>query len=166
MKRLICAVCFLIAGAGSARAQLPLPLHFQANAGIASPVRNEKDFYKQGIHVGVGAKIALIPLQVDAAYDRMGGIGATKDLSILSLGASAPISVTPPLLPVGVYFIVGGGLYRHDGAVKATDFGVNGGVGARVGIPGISLYAEARGVAVLDNINKLTYFTVGAGIRL
>ncbi|HUP90391.1 MAG TPA: outer membrane beta-barrel protein [Longimicrobiales bacterium] len=167
------AVLILLCAANTAHAQLPI--HFSANAGIAAPFSNEKDVYKNGYHVGVGAKLMLVPLEFNASLDHMGENGKfanQKDLNIASVGATIPISITPGLLPVGLYFIAGGGVYKHSastttgGELKGTDFGANGGAGVRVGIPGIaSIFAEGRGVAIFATGNKLTYITAAVGIR-
>lgn len=156
-------VLLVLAGAADAYAQLPLQVSL--NGGVAVPVRNEGDTYDNGIHVGLGLKFPLIPVRLEASYDKMPARGATEDLSVLGGGIAVPIGITPPLLPVGLYAIVGGGVYRTDAERTATDFGINGGVGVRAGIPGISLFAEGRAVGVLDEINKRTYVTAAVGIR-
>lgn len=166
-------VLLLLCATSSAHAQLPI--HFSANAGIAAPFHSEKDVYKNGYHVGVGAKLMLVPLEFNASLDHMGQNGRVanqKDLNIASVGATVPISITPGLLPVGVYLIAGGGIYKHSAStlqgadLKGTDFGANAGAGLRVGIPGIaSIFAEGRGVGIFATGNKLTYITAAVGIR-
>ena len=160
MRKLFLAVVTLLFCAAHAHAQLPI--HFSANAGIAKPVSNDADAWNSGYHFGVGAKIALIPLQFDAALDHMGAKGATGDLNVGSVTADLNVPVTPGLLPAGLYLLAGGGFYH---ALSATNAGVNAGVGVRLGIPGISLFAEAKGNGVFRTGNKLTYGTLGAGLR-
>lgn len=156
------AVVFL-----AARADAQLPIHFSANAGIAKPFSNEKDLFGNGYHVGVGAKVALIPIQLDAAYDHMGfddnsnANAQSDDLNITSVTASLALPITPPLLPVGAYLLAGGGLYHHP---TKTDVGITAGAGVKVGA-GLNVFAEARGHAVNREGNKITYATLAAGIR-
>ena len=167
-RSLLLGALLLSVAAAPARAQLPIQIGF--NGGTAVPVRNEKDNFNAGFHFGATAKVILIPLQIDAAIDHMGGTTSTtnptaKDLNIASAGVSVPISLTPPLLPFGVYLIGGAGLYHHKSTISHTDTGLNAGAGVRLGIPGVHLFAEGRGVAVLATGNKLTYMTAALGIR-
>lgn len=169
-SRFVLAIGLLFTAALPARAQLPI--HFSANAGIAKPISNEADLYNSGFHLGIGAKVALVPLQFDAAYDHFGAQPSNRDdLNIASVGVTVPISLTPSLLPVSVYALAGGGIYHHSADTAAgadltgNDVGVNGGVGVRVGIPGISLFAEGRGVLVASTANKLSYLTAAIGLR-
>jgi hypothetical protein len=154
---------------GAAQASAQLPIQISANGGLAIPLGNEKDNYENGFHVGVGLKAPLIPIQLEGSYDRLNALTSTdatrEDLSILSGGLALTFGITPPLLPVGAYLIAGGGIYRTKAETTATDFGVNGGLGIRAGIPGISLFGEGRGVLVLDEVSRRSYATVALGVR-
>jgi hypothetical protein len=153
----------LLANATGARAQLPLQLSF--NAGLAMPVSDEADAFDQGFHVGAGLKVILIPLQLEGALDRFSPIGAGDKLTVLSAALTLPISVTPPLSPVGIYFVAGGGLYNLRAETKTTDVGITGGAGVRINVPFLKPFAEARGVAVFAEENKFTYVTLTVGLR-
>lgn len=158
----------LVTLAVPARAQLPIQIGF--NAGTAVPFRNEKDNFNSGIHLGANAKIILIPLQLDLAYDHMGGTNGpknpgSKDLNITSATMTLPVSLTPSLLPVSVYVLGGAGLYHHSMYTSRTDTGINAGAGVRFGVPGIKIYAEGRGVGIFSAGDKLTYLTAAVGIR-
>ena len=164
LRIFIGGILMLAANASSARAQLPLQV--SVNAGLAVPVGNEADVYDNGIHVGVGLKAPLIPLQLEASYDKLGAKDANEDLTALSAGVAVPFGITPPLLPVGLYAVLGGGIVHHRAETSATDFGINGGLGVRAGIPGVlSLFGEARGVSVLDEVSRRTYVTASVGVR-
>src|SRR5688500_19009033 len=149
MRRILVLGLFMLL-AGAAQASAQLPIQFSLNGGLAMPLGNEKDIYENGFHVGAGLKFPLIPIQLEGAYDRLNAQLVTdataEDLSIMSGGVALTFGVTPPLLPVGAYVIAGGGIYRTKAETTATDFGVNGGLGIRAGIPGISLFGEGRGV--------------------
>jgi hypothetical protein len=133
-------------------------------AGIAMPIRSEADTQERGIHLGAAFKLPILPLQFEAAMDRMSGkTDADDDLTILSAGAAIPISLTPPLLPLGVYLIAGGGFYRVDADETATNMGVSGGAGVSVGL-GLRVFAEGRGVLVFGD-DKRTYVTAALGLR-
>ena len=134
--------------------------------GTAIPVRDEGRDFGNGIHIGAGLKLALIPVQLEAALDRMGAEDdAADDLTVWSIGVALPVNLTPGLLPIGPYLIGGGGLYRHAGGDAGTNAGLTAGAGLRVGIPGLSLFVEGRGVGVLSD-DKLTWITLTAGLRL
>lgn len=163
-SRIFFTLGFAFATASAANAQMPI--HFSFNGGVAVPVSNETNLYKNGIHAGIGVKVLLVPVQVDGTFDRMSAKSSTnKDLTILGAGATLPINITPGLLPVGLYLLAGGGVYRHKAETTATDFGINGGVGVRVGVPFIRLFVEGRGVAILSSVNRLTYATAALGVR-
>jgi hypothetical protein len=166
MRRILLFGIFLVvAGVSDASAQLPFQI--SVNGGVAIPMGNEKDTYDNGLHVGVALKAPIIPLQLEAGYDKFAAkTDGNEDFSALSGGLAIPFGITPPLLPVGLYVVVGGGLYRHEAETKATDFGLNGGLGVRVGIPTVvTLFGEARGVTILDEVNQRTYVTASIGIR-
>ena len=155
--------CTLLANATDTKAQLPLQLSF--NAGLAMPVSDEADFYDQGWHVGAALKVILIPLQLEGSLDRFSPIGAGDHLTVLSAALTLPISITPPLSPVGVYFVAGGGLYNFRAETKTTDVGITGGAGVRINVPFLKPFAEARGVAIFADENKFTYVTLTVGLR-
>ena len=165
MRRTVVLGLFMLAVCAS-NASAQLPIRFSVNGGFARPIRNETEVYENGFHVGIGAKVALIPIQVDLSYDKMGGKVTNSDAKILSAGLSLPIQITPPLLPVSAYVIVGGAYYRVETVEEKTDLGVNGGAGVRFGLGGVGVFIEGRGVAVLSETNKLTYVTAALGIRL
>lgn len=148
--------------AAPAHAQLPIQLSF--NAGLARPVGNDADVLDNGFHAGAGLKLILIPVQLDASIDRMSAIGAGEDLTVLSAALTLPVSITPPLFPVAIYGLAGGGMYNQRAGVKSTDMGATVGVGARLNIPFLKPFAEARGIAVFGD-ERLTYITLAAGIR-
>lgn len=166
MRRTFVLGLFML-GLCASTASAQLPLQFSVSGGIAVPLGNDADFLDNGIHVGVGLKFPLIPIQIEGAYDKLSGQGSVEDRKVLSGGVALPFQITPPLLPVSVYLIAGGGFYRQDsGNGSLTDFGLNGGAGARIGVGGFGLFAEGRGVVVFSDVNKLTYGTLALGVRL
>lgn len=161
------ALALVLVAAATTRAQAQLPIHFSVNAGAAIPLSDESDVLKSGLHLGAGVKIALIPLQFEAAYDRMGAkASGAEALKVTSYGVSFPFDITPPLMPVSVYLIGGGSMYHMDADTSFTKAGVNAGAGVRLGIPGLKIFAEGRGHLVFTENNKLTYGTIGLGLRL
>jgi hypothetical protein len=161
-RHLLPAVFGGLLAAAPVQAQLLGP---SFNVGVARPVRGEADRYGTGLHLGAAFKLPIFPLQVEGALDRMGADADADDaLTILSAGVAFPISLTPGILPVGVYLIPGGGMYRHDTGTTSTDLGLSAGAGVRLGI-GLAVFAEGRGVMVMAENNKLTWVTAAVGLR-
>ena len=165
MKTRYLTVLALIALAGAARAQSPA--HLALQAGAAVPLRNDADVFNVGIHVGASLKVALIPIRFDATYDRMDtkATGGTA-ISLLAGTVEFPFTITPPLLPVSVYIFPGGGVYNHTQGVSKTNIGINAGAGLSLNALGVKPFVEGRGNLVFSKGNKLTYGTIGIGIRL
>jgi hypothetical protein len=134
------------------------------NAGLAVPARNEADSQESGFFLAAALKAPLLPLQAEVSLARMTGQEDTDaDLTIMSVGAAVPISLTPPLVPLGIYLVAGGGLYRIDADTTTTDTGVSAGAGLSVGL-GLRVFVEGRGVLVFAD-DKVTYLTAGIGLR-
>jgi hypothetical protein len=162
-KHLLPAVFGGLLAAAPLQAQLLGP---SFNVGVARPIRSEGDRYGSGLHLGAAFKLPLFPLQFEGALDRMGADDDADDaLTVWSAGVAFPLSLTPGILPVGIYLIPGGGMYRHDDPGEtSTDLGLSAGAGVRLGI-GLSLFAEGRGVLVMAEDDKLTWVTAAVGIR-
>ncbi len=163
IARLVAAAGIAVASASPAAAQLPIQLSF--NAGVARPMGNDADVLESGYHVGAGLKIILIPLQLEGSIDRMAAKGAGDDLTILGAAVTIPISITPPLSPIGVYGLAGGGMYNQRAGTKSSDIGVTAGAGIRINIPLLRPFAEARGISIFGDGNRLTYITLAVGLR-
>ena len=166
MKKLnvmIALACVTMLGlAAPAAAQMPIQLSF--NGGLARPLGEDGDILEQGFHLGVGLEIALIPLQLDGSYDYMDAEGAGEELKILSAALTVPVSITPPLFPVAVYLLGGGGLYKRDAGESTTDVGITAGLGSRLNSPLLRPFAEMRGVLIFGD-NSFSMLTLTVGVR-
>jgi hypothetical protein len=161
-RHLLPAVFGVLLAAAPVQGQLLGP---SFSVGVAKPVRSEGNLYKTGLHLGAAFKLPIFPLQVEGALDRMGAENDGDDaLTIWSAGIAFPISLTPGILPVGVYLIPGGGMYRHNVGPTSTDLGLSAGAGVRLGI-GLAVFAEGRGVVVLAEDNKVTWLNAAVGLR-
>ena len=164
LNALIAVACVAVLGlTAPAAAQLPIQLSF--NGGLARPLAEEGDILEQGFHLGVGLKIALIPLQLDGSYDYMDAEGSGDALKILSAALTVPVSLTPPMFPVAIYILGGGGFYNQRAGEKTTDFGITGGLGGRVNTPLLRPFAEMRGVHIFAGDDNFSMLTLTVGVR-
>ena len=164
LNAMLAVACFSVLGlAAPSAAQLPIQLSF--NAGLARPLAEEGDILEQGFHVGAGLKIALIPLQLDASMDRMDAEGSGDDLTILSAALTIPVSITPPMFPVAIYVLGGGGFYNQRAGEKSTDLGITGGLGGRINTPLLRPFAEMRGVLIFADDDNFSMLTLTVGVR-
>lgn len=162
MRTPLYSLLFLVFAIDGLHAQLPVQL--SVNAGLAVPIRNDRVTHESGFHVGAAATITTIPLQLEGSLDRLGAkVG--DDLTVLSGALTIRINVTPPLSPLSLYVLGGGGLYSMRAETTVTDPGITGGAGLRLGGPFLNPFVELRGVGIFREGNKLTYVTATVGVR-
>jgi len=93
-----------------------------------------------------------VSFRVDGMWNQLSGKtleGATEALpSVRTMALTANAAYTLPGVAVRPYVIGGVGMYSSkadvDGAESSSDFGLNGGVGVRFALGGLSTFAEAR----------------------
>ena len=159
VRHVLFTVALLLGAAASANAQLPVT--FSLNAGVTLPAGDIADTYDTGFHIGGAVKLLAFPVQIEAAYDFM-PTSPDDDLRIINVGVAAPFTFgAGPVVP---YLIAGGGFYKWETIVTKTNAGVSGGAGVRIGIPGVRLFAEGRGVLIIRD-DEISYFTLGLGLR-
>jgi hypothetical protein len=118
------------------------------------------------VQLSAGFSLPLLPFGVraDGAFNRF-----TEDhgnFDVLSGTLNGLIRL--PLPGISPYLIAGGGLYsvkdEAHGDERETNFGVNGGVGVRLPLPGLSVFAEARYHAPFGD-EAVRFIPVSLGIR-
>jgi hypothetical protein len=101
-----------------------------------------------GFHVQLAGELGmrLLPfgVRLDGAFNRFNEDHGHFD--VMSGTANAVINL--PMTGLTPYIIAGGGLYAWEdeahGGERTTSFGVNAGVGARLSLPGLGVFVEAR----------------------
>ena len=138
------------------------------------------DATKTGYHVllSAGLSVPLIPiaLRVDGAWNQFPYVGADADARILSGTANAVLSL--PSLGITPYVIGGLGVYNQRTEVPAgtqpapdeetassTDIGANVGAGIRIGLPGLSAFAEARLHNIFTDGDATRFVPLSIGLR-
>jgi len=179
MKRLIVAgfaAGVLVLAAPAAQAQVNLGVA----GGLTFPTGNLSEFVDPGLHGGVVADIGipLLPFGVrsDLMFQHLPGSGNRDDFQQLSGTVNGRFTLLP--IPFVSLYLTGGiGLYgsRYDGdrsdtvgiaTVRddswSTDFGLNGGVGARINLLVLRPFIEARYHSVMaDETRAFIPVTVG-----
>lgn len=127
--------------------------------------------YNVAGHLGFQLPMFPLGLRADLGYNAFGGKERSESDGLTTLRAKADMNVLSGtvnamfqpagMMPVKPYFIGGVGAYRVTTTVKAsgnfdgepfntkddvskTSFGLNGGLGVRFGLGGMSTFAEAR----------------------
>jgi hypothetical protein len=144
---LVAAVCVAVSGVAASGLEAQSLVRVNLGAGPTFPIGDDKG---TGVHanLGLGIGIPMLPfgVRVEGMVQRIPEGDDHHDY----LGGSVNAEVALPL-PLARPFLIGGvGLVRHEehhgnhthGA--HTDFAFNVGVGAEVGLFGLSGYVEAR----------------------
>jgi hypothetical protein len=132
----------------------------------------EMGYHAQG---SFGLSLPLIPisLRVDGAWNQFPENEGDGDLRMISGTANAVFSI--PSIGITPYVIGGLGAYNADwsddsavGALEdeaSTEIGANVGVGVRIGLPGISAFAEARLHNLFNDGDSMRFVPISVGLR-
>jgi hypothetical protein len=162
----LCAAC-LIALPHDASAQVRIGV----GAGPVTPLGDLGDAVDAGIHGGLALELGvpLLPLglRADLMMQRLPGRAGAGNLTDIFATLNGRLDVLPvPLL--SAYATAGGGLYSSswstDGtdAGRTTDFGINAGIGASIGLVVVRPFVEVRLHRVLgDNSRSFVPVTLG-----
>lgn len=143
---LVVAGLALLGGAQDAAAQ------FAISAGPSFAASGElRDDFEMGYHVqlSAGLNLPLLPVgfRADGFFNRF---PHSVDGHAQIAGGALNAVLDVPMVGVTPYLIGGVGLYNsryeHEGHAHeaTTDFGANIGAGARIGLPGLGIFVEAR----------------------
>ncbi|HUF50218.1 MAG TPA: outer membrane beta-barrel protein [Longimicrobiales bacterium] len=167
------AAVLLLAGAARADAQIGIA------AGPTVAIGSLGDITDLGYHVQLSAGLSVplfpIALRIDGAWNQFPETGTDGGLRVLSGSANAVFSI--PSVGLTPYVIGGLGAYNsrwaeedepgheHGGEGSTTNLGVNVGVGVRLGLPGLSAFAEARLHNLFNEGDATRFIPISLGLR-
>jgi opacity protein-like surface antigen len=172
----------LVASAGEAKAQLPIPLSIEGRMDYAVPVRDFDDSVDEGTSWSVGASLGVSPgLGVYGTYSHTEfPIEDVDNADVEDSGWSVGLTTALPRV-AGISPWVGAGLLIHQLEVDDSDDGIDEDVGFEVGgglalqlarnvrlTPGIGYRqytVEAESLLGSDEFD-VTYFTAGIGVNV
>lgn len=160
------ATMVLAASASAASAQIGLA----AAGGPTVALGALGDAVDMGYHAQLSASLSvpLLPLsaRVDAMFNQFPQTGVDHNVRMLSGSVNAILSI--PSILITPYLIGGVGAYRSSGTAAAgssTDFGANLGGGLRLGLPGLSVFGEARVHSLFNEGDATRFAPISLGIR-
>lgn len=148
MKRTIVfgmALAVGLAAAAEAGAQVQMGI----GGGPSFPVGDLADEADPGFNVQVGARVGIplfpVGVRVDGLYNRWSGHDGNSNV----LGGTAAAELSLPGIIISPYFLAGPGYYRAsvahgDHQDEESGVGYTAGLGARFGLLGYGVFAEAR----------------------
>ncbi|HEX6309794.1 MAG TPA: outer membrane beta-barrel protein [Longimicrobiales bacterium] len=158
----------LVFSASDAQAQIALSI----GGGPSFATGDAGDGLDMGYHVKVGAGFSLpmlpIGLQAEGMWNRFDASDDDGHMQNLVGSLNAVINLpTPGITP---YIIGGVGYYNTKvetslGDADANDFGINGGAGVRLGLPGLGVFAEARLHNIFGEDDSFRFIPITLGVR-
>jgi outer membrane protein with beta-barrel domain len=174
MKRTLVSSAIVFA----ALAALSLPAHAQrrTSVGIAGgatlPVGDLGDATSTGYHVlGTlaisGTASSPLGFRIDGMYNSLSGKSGGPDIKLWTVNGNLIFALAGGTTATP-YLIAGAGWYNtkadETGAESSSDFGINGGIGARFALSGFSTFAEVRFHNVFSDPNSLRFVPLTFGI--
>jgi hypothetical protein len=157
--------------AGDAAAQL----RFAVAGGPSFPLGSVGDDFGTGWHVQISAGLSVpfvpISVRVDGAYNRFPGEAATSPAHFQLISGTVNGIVSIPSILITPYFIGGLGFYssKIDPDIgpdsESSDVGANVGLGVRLGLPVLSIFAEARLHNVFSEGDAVRFAPLSVGLH-
>jgi hypothetical protein len=153
-----------------AQAQRRTSVGFAAGASV--PVGDLGDATSTGFHVlGTlavsGTASSPLGFRVDGMYNSLSGKSDGPDVNIWTVNGNL-VFAFPGGMTATPYLIAGAGWYNtkadQSGALSRTDFGINGGIGARFALSGFSTFAEVRLHNVFSDPDSFRFVPLTFGI--
>ena len=166
MKRIVVVSTMALAALGafssSAQAQRRTAVGFAA--GATFPTGDLGDATSTGFHVlGTlaisGTASSPLGFRIDGMYNSLSGKSSGPDINVWTVNGNL-VFAFPGGSMATPYIIGGAGWYNtkadEDGAESTSNFGLNGGVGARFALSGFSTFAEVRFHNIFGDKNEIT----------
>jgi hypothetical protein len=184
IRRTLQAAAFATACISLPVSQAHAQLTFSLGGGATWPLSSLSNAYGTGYNVlaslGIGMPTWPVGLRVDGMFNQMKsqpGVDAGT-LQMWTLNADLVYNIVPmKISAIEPYLVAGGGYYNdsyHVGATgssigaggntHANDFGLNGGIGLRLGVPTLSVFVESRFHYIFLSGGHLEFIPLSAGI--
>jgi outer membrane protein with beta-barrel domain len=162
---------------GAARAQASLGI----GGGATIPVGDFNTSYSTGYNIlttlDIHAPRLPIRFRIDGMFNHLSGRATqfgtqVAQSQVWTVNGNVAVDLRlAPGMPLVPYVIAGLGYYNDQSGLIGTrrsggDFGVNGGAGLRVPLPGITLFAEGRYHRVYTPGTRLEMIPITAGVML
>ena len=153
-----------------AQAQRRTSIGFAAGASV--PIGDLGDATSTGFHVlGTlavsGTASSPVGFRLDGMYNSLSGKSDGPDVNIWTVNGNL-VFAFPGGMTATPYLIAGAGWYNtkadQSGAPSSSDFGINGGIGARFALSGFSTFAEVRLHNVFSDPNSFRFVPLTFGI--
>jgi hypothetical protein len=170
------AIAIAALATAASAADAPAQVRLSVAGGPSFPLSHLSDEVNTGFNVllGAGLHIPLLPVgvRVDGMLNQFPEAEHDGNFRVLSGSVNAVVDI--PLIGATPYLIGGLGLYNssftdddeHDHGGSTTNVGANVGAGLRLGLPGLSLFAETRFHNIFSEGEHARFIPLSLGIRL
>jgi Outer membrane protein beta-barrel domain len=184
IRRILGAVTIAAACATVPASRAQAQLTFSLGGGATWPVSSLSDSYTTGYNLlaslGIGMPSWPVGLRVDGMFNQnksQAGVDAGT-LQMWTVNADLVYNIVPMKVAGITPYLVGGAGYYNDsyhitasgssigagGSTHDNDFGLNGGVGLRVGAPMLSVFVESRFHYVFVSGGHLEFIPLTVGL--
>jgi hypothetical protein len=175
MKRYTTIVAIIAAGLACFATDAAAQVRLSVAGGPSFPVGHLADEMNTGFNVLVGAGLSVpvlpVGLRVDGMLNQFPESGHDGDFRVISGSVNAILDI--PLVAARPYIIGGLGVYNsrftdddHADEGSTSNLGANIGAGIRVGLPGVSVFAETRFHNIFSEGEQARFIPLSLGIRL
>lgn len=184
IRRILQAAAFAAACVSVPVSQAHGQLTLSVGGGPSFPLSNLSNAYGTGYNVlaslGIGMPVWPVGLRIDGMFNQMKsqpGVDAGT-LQLWTVNADIVYNIVPmKISAIEPYIVAGAGYYNDSyhigvsgtsfgagGNTHANNFGLNGGLGLRLGVPTLSVFVESRFHYVFLSGGHLEFIPLSAGI--
>ena len=176
MKRITTTIAIVAAGLSLGAHDAAAQVRLSVAGGPSFPVSHLADEMNTGFNVLVGAGLSVpvlpVGLRVDGMLNQFPEAGHDGNFRVISGSVNAILDI--PMVVARPYIIGGLGVYNsrftddhdHGDEGSTTNLGANIGAGVRVGLQGISVFAETRLHNIFSEGEQARFIPLSVGIRL
>jgi hypothetical protein len=177
MTRITTTIAILAAGLALTATDAAAQVRLSVAGGPSFPVGHLADEMDTGFNVllGAGLSVPVLPvgIRVDGMLNQFPESGHDGNFRVISGSVNAILDI--PMVVARPYIIGGLGVYNsrftdddhdHGDEGSTTNVGANIGAGIRVGLGGISVFAETRLHNIFSEGEQARFIPLSLGIRL